>query len=96
MYSEDFLVFGEFHKDAGNPLDNEELLLKICDEEDLKTVVDKTTFRFSNSRLTFKRQVNGEVKDLEIEHPVPELELTPVIDQTWSEVLFYGLGNKRM
>ena len=96
VYSEDFLTYGEFNKDAGNPLENEEVLLKICDENDTNTVVDKTTFRFQDNKLTFRRDINEEVKDVEIEHPISEVELTPVLDQTWSETLFYGLGNKRM
>ena len=32
VYSDDFITFGEFSKNAGNPLDNEELLLKVVDE----------------------------------------------------------------
>ena len=96
VYSEDFLMFGEYSKEAGNPLNNEEVLIKICDENDLNTVVNKTIFRFENNRLSFRRDVNGEVKDIEIDHPVNEYELTPVIDQSWSEVLFYGLGNRKV
>ena len=80
VYSEDFLTFGEFNKDAGNPLENEEVLLKICDEDDKTTVVDKTTFRFQDNKLTFRRDINGDVKDLEIHHPISEVELTPMID----------------
>ena len=34
VYSDDFLTFGEFSKEAGNPLDNEAALIKICDEND--------------------------------------------------------------
>ncbi len=96
VYSDDFITFGEFSKESGNPLDNEELLLKVCDEEDRTTVPDRTTFRFENGSLFFKRQVNGEVVDSEVEHTVEENKLHPMIDQTWSEVLFYGLGNKRV
>jgi hypothetical protein len=96
VYSDDFITFGEFSKDSGNPLDNEEVLLKVCDENDKTTVPEKTTFRFENNNLFFKREVNGEVLDTEIVHDVPESKLHPLIDQSWSEVLFYGLGNKRV
>jgi hypothetical protein len=96
VYSDDFITFGEFSKDSGNPLDNEEVLLKVCDENDKTTVPEKTTFRFENNNLFFKREVNGEVLDKEIVHDVPESKLHPLIDQSWSEVLFYGLGNKRV
>jgi hypothetical protein len=96
VYSDDFITFGEFSKDSGNPLDNEEVLLKVCDENDKTTVPEKTTFRFENNNLFFKREVNGEVLDAEIDHDVSESKLHPLIDQSWSEVLFYGLGNKRV
>ena len=32
----------------------------------------------------------------EINHAVEETELQQVFRQTWSESLFYGLGNKKM
>eukprot|EP00350_Pseudokeronopsis_sp_OXSARD2_P003603 CAMPEP_0170546468 /NCGR_PEP_ID=MMETSP0211-20121228/4834_1 /TAXON_ID=311385 /ORGANISM="Pseudokeronopsis sp., Strain OXSARD2" /LENGTH=111 /DNA_ID=CAMNT_0010850953 /DNA_START=172 /DNA_END=507 /DNA_ORIENTATION=+ len=96
VYTEDFLVFGEFPKDGENPLENEELLLKICDDNDNTTVAEKNLFKMVDDSLVFKRDFNGEVKDLEIEHPVQEVALTPMIEQSWSEVLFYGLGNRRV
>lgn len=34
IYSDDFITFGEFQKEVGNPLEDEETLLKICDEND--------------------------------------------------------------
>ena len=33
VYSDDFVTFGTFDKEAGNPLDDEELLLKIVSDE---------------------------------------------------------------
>lgn len=96
IYSDDFITFGEFAKSAGNPLENEELLLKVVDEQDNTTVPDRFTFRFENNALHYKREVNGEVKDSEIEHAVSEQKLQPIIPQTWSEVLFYGVGNKNV
>lgn len=96
VYSDDFITFGEFAKDSGNPLENEELLLKVCDESDTTTVPVKTTFRFENNGLLFSHEVNEQVLDTEIEHPVSESKLTPLLDNTWSEALFYGIGNKRV
>ncbi len=96
VYSDDFITFGEFKKEAGNPLENEEVLLKVCDDQDNSTVVDKVQFRFDSNSLFYSREVNPEVKDTEIEHPVGESKLLPHINQTWSETLFYGLGNKRV
>jgi hypothetical protein len=96
VYSDDFITFGEFSKEAGDPFHNEEVLLKVVDQEDKKTVSDRVTFRFENNQLHYKREVNPDVKDPEIEHEVPEASLLPLIDQTWSETLFYGLGNKRV
>ena len=72
VYSDDFITFGEFAKGSGNPLDNEELLLKVVDDQDLTTVADRTTFRFQDNNLYFKREVNEEVLDKEIEHEVQE------------------------
>ena len=96
VYSDDFITFGEFSKEAGNPLDNEEVLLKVVDSNDNTTVADRVTFRFQDNTLHYQREVNPEVKDSEIEHSVPEAKLHPVVYQTWSEVLFYGIGNKRV
>lgn len=44
VYGDDFLTFGEY-KDVENPLDNEELLLKIT-EDNSDVVIDKMHFRF--------------------------------------------------
>lgn len=99
IYSDDFVTFGEFNKEATqgeDPFHNEELLLKVVDEEDRVTVPDRHTFRFENNALTYKREVNGDVKDADLEHEVKESRLTPLLDQSWSEVFFYGIGNKRV
>lgn len=94
IYSEDFITFGEYA--AGNPLDNEELLLKICDDSDTDAVADKTTYRFENNELFYKREVNTTLRDPQVEHAVPESKLQEMIEQSWSETLFYGLGNKNV
>ena len=99
IYSDDFITFGEFDKatiQGEDPFHNEALLLKVVDEEDRTTVPDRHIFKFENNALHYKREVNSETRDTEIEHPVSEHKLSPLIDQTWSEVFFYGLANKRV
>ena len=94
VYTDDFITYGEFSKEAGNPFDDEAVLLKIVDENDKTTVPDKTTFKFENSKVTYKREVNGDLKDVEVDHPIKESAIQPLLDNTWSETLFYGVGNK--
>ena len=96
IYSDDFITFGEFSKGSGDPFHDEALLLKVVDQDDKVTVPDRHTFKFEDNALHYKREVNGEVKDTEIDHPVEENRLQPLIDQSWSEVFFYGIGNKRV
>ena len=33
IYSDDFITYGTFDKEAGNPLDDDEILLKIVDDD---------------------------------------------------------------
>jgi hypothetical protein len=99
VYSDDFITFGSFDKkvtQGEDPFHNEELLLKVVDEEDKSTVPDRHTFKFENNTLVYKREVNGDSVDAEVEHEVKEARLTPMIEQSWSEVFFYGLGNKNV
>lgn len=72
VYGDDFLTFGEYAKSAGNPLENEEVLLKIVDEGDKHTVADKVTFKFENNQLTYRRDVNDQVHDPEVEHSLKD------------------------
>ena len=67
VYGEDFLTFGQYAE--GNPLENEDRLLKIFDNEN-QSVVDKHCFKFSNNRVHYSRSVNGETQDEEIEHSI--------------------------
>ena len=62
----------------------------------VEDVKDRHTFRFENDRLYYGRDVNGETNDAEVEHAISESELSPSYAQTWSETMFYGLGNKHM
>jgi len=96
IYSDDFLTMGEFTKEAGNPLEKEDVLLKIAEEGSSNLIATKTLFRFENNRLYYRRDVNESLRDLEVEHPIKESEITPLIDQTWTEVFFYGIGNKHI
>lgn len=95
VYSDDFITFGTFNSDA-NPLDNEEVLLRIVDEHNAHndTVADKTTFRFENNQLTFQREVNPELSDVEINHAIDQTTLDVAQRDSWVETLFYGVGNK--
>ena len=90
------LTYGEFDKSVADPFTDEDSLIKIADTDNNSTVVDRTTFRFENNRLYYKREVNGEQKDLEVEHAIDENHLQPIMEQTWTEVFFYGIGNKRV
>ena len=94
VYGEDFINFGEFS--SGNVLDNEEALLKVCDGDLVDEVLDRHSFRFENDRLYYGREVNAETNDTEVEHAIEQSELTPSVAQSWSETLFYGIGNKDM
>ena len=60
------------------------------------SIVEKTTFKFSNNNVTFEKQVNGEKDDASVNHPVDETQLSVELDESWTEALFYGRGNAAM
>jgi hypothetical protein len=93
VYGEDFITFGQFA--ASESHENEETLLKLFEEKD-EAILDKHTFKFENNQVTYKREVNPEHHDADIEHAISETVLAPTVDQSWSETLFYGVGNKNM
>ena len=94
VYGEDFITYAEFSKDA-NP-DDEATLLKIF-EEGSDVILDKHSWKFGDDqRITYSRELNESVKDTEIDHKIEETVLSPVVRDTWSEALFYGVGNKQM
>ena len=98
VYSDDFVTFGTFDKSEGNPLDNEEVLLKIVSDvsgED-SIISDKTTFKFENNQLFFSKEVNEEKSDVEMNHPIDETKLDIQVAQSWTETFFYGVGNKAL
>lgn len=91
IYSEDFMTYGQYK--SGAPQSDEELLRIMDDQSD--EVVDQHTFKFSeHGKITYERIVDGEALDAEIEHSIEEGELDVQINQSWTETLFYGLGNK--
>lgn len=98
VYSDNFVTFGTFDKahSADSPLDNEELLLKVMDAEITGEtgLLDKTSFKFEGNSLYFSKEVNEEKDDVELNHPVEETKLDVVVDDSWTEAFFYGLGNK--
>jgi hypothetical protein len=62
--------------------------------EDTSSILDKTTFRFDENALTFSREVNGEHCDPEVEHAIADSSLVPHHSDSWTEALFYGIGNR--
>ena len=62
--------------------------------EDTSSILDKTTFRFDDNALSFSREVNGELCDPEVEHAITESSLVPQHTNSWTEALFYGIGNR--
>lgn len=97
VYSDDFITYGTFVKAVGNPLDNEEILLKIVEEHSLEgseVIIDKNTFRFVNNELTYSKSVNPEKSDILLNHEIGETPLANTQQDSWTETLFYGIGNK--
>ena len=95
VYSDDFVTFGTFDKEAGNPLDDEEVLLKIVSEDtgENSVVLDKTMLKFENNELFFSKEVNQDKSDAEVNHAIEETKLDKVIADSWTEKFFYGVGN---
>ena len=77
VYNDEFVTFGTFTKEAGNPLDDEEVLLRVMEDEDA-TVSDRTTFRFENNSLHFQKDVNTELADPHVNHAIDNTQLDPV------------------
>ena len=97
VYSDEFLTYGTFNKEVGNPMDDEEVLLKVMDADITgSTILDKTMFKFEGNNVYFTKEVNEEACDSEINHAIEETKLDIVIDESWTEALFYGIGNKNV
>lgn len=93
VYGEDFLTYGQFDQQV-DPT-NEESLLKLFDET-AEEVLDVHSFKFEEGRLSYARRVNPFALDANVEHEIGETELNELIEQTWTEKMFYGLGNETM
>jgi hypothetical protein len=57
-------------------------------------VLDKTSFKFEGNGILYSKEVNEEKDDVELNHPIEETKLDMVIEESWTEALFYGIGNK--
>ena len=65
------ITFGSFDKSLGNPLDNEELLIKIVDDiKDSKFIHYKVQFKFEDNDVYFTKEVNPDKEDLDINYPI--------------------------
>lgn len=93
VYGEDFITFGEIQ--GAEHADEEDNLIALLDSNNENTI-DKHTFKFENNKVHYSRVVNGEVLDDEVHHAIEETALDNHVDQTWTESMFYGIGNKNM
>lgn len=96
VYSDNFVTYGTFEKGDVSPMDSDELLLKVMDEEinGETGIIDKTSFKFEGNSIYFTKEVNEEKDDVELNHAIEESKLDVLIDESWTEALFYGVGNK--
>jgi len=93
VYGEDFLTYAQFDKEVDTQ--DEEALLRLFDET-AEEVLDVHSFKFENGKLSYARRINPFALDAEIEHEISETELNELIEQTWTEKMFYGIGNEKM
>ena len=56
-------------------------------------IADKTMFKFENNELYLSKEVNAEKSDPETNHAIEETKLDKVVADSWTEKLFYGVGN---
>ena len=54
---------------------------------------DVSTYRYRNNGLHFERTVNAETTDAEVNHAIDDTQLDIVLDNSWTERFFYGIGN---
>ena len=96
IYGDDFIQYGEFAENL-DPLNDEELLLKITESiEGSDEIIKKTTFRFANDNLSYEHLVNENLLDKDLHFQINETPLMWSSKTSWSEKLFYGIGNKNM
>jgi hypothetical protein len=74
------------------------MLIKINDASDLETVYDRTTLKFRDNKLSYMREINSDLTDPELHNSIEESFLIPMLtdDITWTERLFYDIGNRKM
>lgn len=98
VYSDNFVTYGTFPKSETSPMDDDELLLKVMDEDisGEAGLIDKTSFKFEGNEVYFSKEVNEEKSDPELNHPVEETKLDVLVDDSWTEALFYGVGNSKV
>ena len=93
IYSDDFVTYGTFTTDT-NPLEDDETLLKITENiKGSEDIEDKITFKFLDDELYFSHEINEDLLDPEVNHQIEENNIGVVTATSWSEKLFYGLGN---
>lgn len=95
VYSDNFVTYGTFAKGSESPMDNDELLLKVMDADVSgdSGLIDKTSFKFEGNEIYFSKEVNEETEDPELNHAIEETKLDVLVDDSWTEALFYGVGN---
>ena len=63
-------------------------------EEANPLVYDRATFRFENNQVTYQYEnLNEEKLDPAVHHSIEETPLDQVLQDSWTERLFYGIGN---
>ena len=96
IYGDDFIQYGTFKNDI-NPLEDEATLLQLTDSiENSDSVAEKITFKFIGDELFFSHEINQSLLDPDTNHQIDESHLLVSTKTSWSEKLFYGLGNQNM
>ena len=98
IYTDNMVTFGTFDKAHGNPLEDDDVLIKITTDIDGEGtgIHDRTTFKFEGNEILFSKEINESLSDPDINHAIEETKLDLVIDDSWTETFFYGIGNQKM
>ena len=73
--------------------------MKVVEDRELNensVVLQRSTFKFENNEIKFSKDVNFDKMDGYTEHQVGETPLAVAMDNSWTESLFYGIGNKHV
>ena len=76
VYNDDFVTFGTY-TDEGSPLENEEVLLQIVEDQH-PNIGDRVTFRFENNDVYFQRDVNSDLMNTDVHHQFENTKLDVV------------------